>query len=181
MVFTYFDTEGNYRSNSWWKKAQKQSCGDQLQQMSLNPFLLILNPLCDLSQTIQCNHFCGLLGQCLKGRSRNKTFFKRKNTSGRILPILAFNLPFSKKLGEVQEESSFREVSFLFQSLKRPACGLRNPNHINVHCSVRLLKSIKKIDLFAYASLLMYETVTEKNTFSLSRMPVSTTSSDGSQ
>ena len=60
--FTYFDTGGN---NLWWKKAQKQSCRDQLQQMSLNPFLLILNPLCDLSQKIQCKSLLGLLCQCL--------------------------------------------------------------------------------------------------------------------
>ena len=50
---------------------QKLSCRDQLQQMSLNPFLLILNPLCDLSQQkSNGNPFCGLLAQFLKGRSR---------------------------------------------------------------------------------------------------------------
>ena len=40
-------------ANGGEKKAQEQSCRDQLQQMSLSPFLLILNPLFDLSQKIQ--------------------------------------------------------------------------------------------------------------------------------
>ena len=53
LVFTFFDTGGNYLGNSWWKRAQKQSCRDQLQQMSQNPFVLILNTLCDLSQKLQ--------------------------------------------------------------------------------------------------------------------------------
>ena len=34
LGFTYFDTEGgggvNYIGNCWWKKAQKQSCRDEL-------------------------------------------------------------------------------------------------------------------------------------------------------
>ena len=48
LVFISFDTWGNYLGNWWWKKAQKESRCDQLQQMSLKHFLLILTPLCDL-------------------------------------------------------------------------------------------------------------------------------------
>ena len=65
LVFTHFDTGGNYLANSWMKKAQKQTCHEQLQQMSLHPFLLILDPLCDHSQKIKCKFLCGLFGQCL--------------------------------------------------------------------------------------------------------------------
>ena len=85
LVFTYFETGGNYLGNLWWKKAQKQSCRDQLQQMSLNPFLQILNPICDLSQKTQCKSLLGLLGQCLP--------FSEERTPG---SPLAFNICQSK-------------------------------------------------------------------------------------
>ena len=140
---------GNYLGNSYWTKAQKENCHDQLQQMSLNLFLLILNPLCGFHKNSNANPFCGLL--------ETKTFFKRKNNtwitwsrspwpltfcpSGCILSILAFNLPFSKKVGVVKKKATYRKLLQLGGRQR-----LLNPEHLVVlsagpipHNSIHLL------------------------------------------